>query len=134
MHYFVKVCNVLCMKFVCIIGFYYKNKTDLPCSVRVFLLALIIDFIIDGFIIGCEGIVMSIALLPHEFVHVLGDVVFLLSHGLGKKESVILRLLCQLATPIMCCIVKFSQEHYKETLDKMHTYGMCSLFVDPYIY
>ena len=33
---------------------------------------------------------MSIALLPHEFVHVLGDVVFFLSHGLGKRESVII--------------------------------------------
>ena len=95
----------------------------MSCSVRVFILALIIDFIIDGFIIGCEGIIISIALLPHEFVHVLGDIVFFLSHDLGKRESVIIRLLCQLLTPIIACIIKFTQETYKEILDKIHIYG-----------
>ena len=95
----------------------------MPCSVKVFLFALIIDFIIDGFIISCGGIVISIALLPHEFVHVLGDVVFLVNCGLGKTQAIIIRLLCQLATPLFGCIVKLSQKYFEDTLEQMHTYG-----------
>lgn len=95
----------------------------LPCQVKIFLAATTIDFLIDGFIIACEGIVISIALLPHEFVHVLGDVVFLVNFGLGKRQAVLLRLVCQLATPISGCLVKMLRDMYRETLDTMHTYG-----------
>ena len=84
---------------------------------------MIIDCSIDGFIIAFEGIVISIALVPHEFVHVLGDVVFLVNFGLGKKQAVIIRLLCQLATPITGCAVKVFQEVSRDTLEVMHTYG-----------
>ena len=66
---------------------------------------------------------LSIALLPHEFVHVLGDMVFLVNFGLGKRQAVLLRLLCQLATPITGCLVKWLRDVYRETLDTMHAYG-----------
>eukprot|EP01084_Bolivina_argentea_P115961 206133_1 len=96
---------------------------DLPCQVKVFLAAIAIDFIVDGFIIACQGIVTSIALLPHEFVHVLGDVVFLINCGLGKTQAIIIRLLCQLATPISGCVVRLFQDMWKDTLNTIHTYG-----------
>eukprot|EP01083_Nonionella_stella_P139347 424911_1 len=99
-----------------------KDK-GLPCRVKVFMIALIIDFIVDGFIISFEGLVISIALIPHELVHALGDVVFLVNCGLGKTQSIIIRLLCQLTTPITGCMVRLGQDVWKDVLDTVHAYA-----------